>query len=82
MKAPSRHISVEQEINYALQRFQSSFGLNIEGLTKDQKYSLMNQLALIAKAGYNQAMDKMLSLQEEEMDFNLDKWSKILISIK
>jgi hypothetical protein len=82
MEKTSKHISVEEEINYAVERFQSSFGLNIGGLTKDQKYSLMNQLALIAKAGYNQAMDKMLSLQEEEIDFNLDKWSKILISIK
>jgi hypothetical protein len=75
MENTSRHISVEQEINYAIQRFQS-FGLNIEGMSKEQKDSFMIQLAFIAKAGYNQAMDKMLSLQEEQMDYNSDNCVK------
>lgn len=67
MKAPSRHISVEQEINFALQLFKD-IGLDLNSLDNLQKTSLLFELENIAKAGYNQAMDKMLSLQNEHMD--------------
>ena len=43
-------------------------GLDLNSLDNMQKTSLLFELENIAKAGYNQAMDKMVSLQNEPMD--------------
>jgi len=68
MEKTSRHISVEQEINYAIQMFKNNFGIDLNSMNKIEENAFILELENIAKAGYNQAMDKMLLLQQEQMD--------------
>jgi len=67
MKAPSRHISVEQEISYSIERLKQ-WGLDIDSMEQMRKESFLFQLENIAKAGYNQAMEQMSSVE-----FNFEK---------
>jgi glycyl-tRNA synthetase alpha subunit len=67
MQKTSKHISVEQEISYAIERLKQ-WGLDIDSMEQMRKESFLFQLENIAKAGYNQAMEQMSSVE-----FNFDK---------
>lgn len=73
MHKPLKHISVEQEIKYAIEMFKNNFGIDLNSMDNIQQNAFIIELENIAKAGYNQAMDKVLSLYQEQMDMDSER---------